>query len=288
MPIANFKELEAPQSDLDTFWKTVESKLQSVIDPHTYVDVYDRIYDGNSGKVRLFIKRMPNHFCTLKFNLFFPGDSRNYHASYNGVINVLAERCSDLKVSLYNLPKLNEEFVYLKRVDFHESVQIQLKHYESENILDPHSNHNQCDNVRKAISNFANGNGGALVLGVTDDGVAKGQYLEGDYDGVIVERVNTLIGKMYWSVNPQRREHWDVKFFPLRGKDDYYVIVIYVAGVFGGVFAKCPESFELRPCEDGSELDIHRLSFVEWRQRMVGETDSQADSKGLDLVCTSF
>ena len=40
-------------------------------------------------------------------------------------------------------------------------------------------------------------------------------------------------------------------------------------------------SFELRPSEDGSEVQVHRLDFDEWKKRMVGGTDVQTDSKGL-------
>lgn len=290
MPVANFEKLKSPHSDLDKFWKRVEPNLKKLIEPQSYADVYDRIYDSKSGKVRLFMKRKPRHFCTRKFNLFLSGDSETYDASYTEAKSVLTKGRSNLETTLCSLPKLDEEFVNGERVGFHESKQIQLKHYESEKVLDSHSKHKQCDTVRRTVSSFANGSGGVIVLGVTDDGVAKGQNLEGDSTEAIVERVNTLINKMHWPriVNPIREEHWDVKFFPLKGKENYFVIVIYVASVSGGVFAKCPESFEFRPCEDSSEGQIHRLSFDEWHYQMVGGTDIQADSKGLYLVCTSF
>ena len=161
--------------------------------------------------------------------------------------------------------------------------------YESRKILDPHSNHQQCNRVRRAISSFANGSGGIVVLGITDDGVAKGQSLEGDSKEAIVERVNALISNMQWppSVEPAQGKHWDVKFFHLAGKENYFIIMIYVVRVPGGVFAKCPESFELRASKDSTEGKVHRLSFDEWHRRMVGGTDFQ-DSKGLYLLCTSF
>ena len=74
----------------------------------------------------------------------------------------------------------------------------------------------------------------------------------------------------------------------MEGKEKHFIIVICVASVPGGVFAKCPESFEFRPCEDSSEEQIHHLKFDEWELRMVCETDFQADSKGLYLVCMCF
>ena len=291
MPIANFKSLTPPVSDLDTFWKRVEPNLKKLIEPQSYAEVFDREYDDVSGKVLLFMKRKPNHFYTWKFHLFFVGDSETSEASYTQVKSVVINKSSNHKDTLSSLPTLNEEFFSDKRVGFHESKQIQLKCYESQKLLDPHSNHKQCDNVRRAISSIANGSGGVLVLGITDDGVAKGQNLEGDSKEAVVERVNTLISKMQWppSVEPAQGKHWDVKFCPLKDKENYFIIKIYVVRVPGGVFAKCPESFELHACEDSAEGQVHRLSFNEWHHRMVGGTDFQDTcSKGLCLLCTYF
>ncbi len=221
---------------------------------------------------------MQNHFCTLKYNLILPGDSGTYDVtSYTEAINVLSKRKhhSSVKGTLASLPKLEEEFVYGGKISFHESKQIQLKYYTSEKILVAHE---QCDIVRKTISAFANANGGAIVLGVTNGGVVEGQNLEGDSMEVVAERVNSLIKKMHWSVTPERKEHWDIEFFPVKGKENCFIIVIYVAKVQGGVFAKCPKSVELRPGEDGSEPQVHRLAFDKWKMRMIG---GQADSKGL-------
>jgi len=57
MPIVNLEELDAPQSDLDPFWQTVEARLKTLIEPWSYDDVYDREFDSNSGNIRLFIKK---------------------------------------------------------------------------------------------------------------------------------------------------------------------------------------------------------------------------------------
>ena len=288
MPIAKFKT-QSLLSDLDAFWKRVEPKLKKLIEPQSYAEVFDRECDSISGKVLLFIKRKPNHFYTWKFHLFFVGDSETNEASYTQVKSVMTKKSPNRKDTLGDLPKLNEEFVSGQRVSFHEGKQIQLKHYESRKILDPHSNRKQWDRVRRAISSFANGSGGIVFLGITDDGVAEGQSLEGDFKEAIEERVNTLISDMQWppSAEPAQGKHWDVKFFPLKGKENYFIIMIRVVRVPGGVFAKCPESFELRASEDGIEGKIHRLSFNEWHRRMVGGTDFQ-DSKGLYLLCMSF
>ncbi|XP_078380308.1 schlafen family member 13-like [Oculina patagonica] len=285
LPIANFEDLDAPLPDLDKFWQTVEPKLNALIKPYSYTDVFDRKYDGNSGKVHLFIKRIPNHFCTLKYNLFLPGDSGTYDASYSEAIDILSKKQhSSVEVSLANLPKLEKEFVYGDKVSFHESKQIQLKHYESEKILDAHSKHNQCDTMRRTISAFANACGGVIVLGVTDEGVVEGQNLEGDSTEAVVQRVNDLINKMHWvDGTPKREEHWDIEFFPVKGKENCFIIVIKVAKVPGGVFAKCPKSVELRPDEDDSEGQV--LTFDEWKQRMVG---GQANSKGVEAVLSKF
>lgn len=289
MPIVNFKTLKPPPSDLDKFWKRVEPNLKKLIEPQSYAEVFDREYDDISGKVLLFIKRKPNHFYTWKFHLFFVGDSETCEASYTQVKSVVTKKSPNREDTRCNLPKLDEEFVSDQRVGFHEGKQIQLKHYESRKILDPHSNHQQCDRVRRALSSFANGSGGIVTLGITDDGVAKGQSLEGDSKKAFVERVNALISNMQWppSVEPLQGKHWDVEFFPLTGKENYFIIMITVVRVPGGVFAKCPESFELRVSEDSTEGEVHPLSFDEWHRRMVDGTDFQ-DRKGLYLLCSSF
>ena len=290
MPIANFKKLKNPRYDLDKFWQGIEPNLKRLIDPQSYAYVFDRKFDGNSGEVHLFIKGKPNHIYTRKFHLFLVGDSETDEASYNEVKNVMTKKHANLKGTFADLPTFCVEFVNAgERFGFLEGKQIQLKHYKSEKIFDPHSNHKQCDTLRRVISSFANVTGGIIVVGVTDDGVVKGQNLEGDSKEVIVERVNTLINKMIWppSVNPVQGEHWDIKFFPVRGKDNYFVIVIYVVRVSGGIFSKCPESFKFQPCEGSSNEQVHELSFDEWHHRMVSGTDIQ-DSKGLYLLCTSF
>lgn len=289
MPIDNLEKLDAPQSDLDEYWKTIEAKLKSLIEPHTYDDVYDREFDRDSGNVRLFIKRMPKHFATLKFNLFLPCDSSISDATYDQAKSMMTKGGS-IEVSLQKCvkkldKKFDKNFVYGAKVSFHESKHIQLKHFESGDIMTSRK-HEQCDTIRKTVSAFANGNGGAIVLGVSNDGVVKGENLEKDSTDVIENRLNTLITKMHWppSVNPTRKKHWDVKFFPLEGKENYFVIVIYVASVSGGVFAKCPVSVEYRLCEGSSEEPIYHLEFDEWKLRMVPEIDFQTDSEGLYLV----
>jgi len=291
MPIANFEKVEAPERDLDTFWKRVEPNLKKLIAPQSYADVFDREFDGNSGKVYLFMKGNPNHFYTKKFNLFLVGDAETTEASCTEVKSVLTKKRPNRKGTLYDLPKVDEEFVNGKRVGFHEGKQIQLKHFQSRTFLDPHSNHKQCDSVRRAISSFANGSGGIIFVGITDDGVARGHNLEGVSKEATVEKVKTLIDKMQWppGVSPLREEHWDVKVFPLIRKENYFIIKIYVASVSGGVFSKRPESFEFRPREDdGIEGQAQSLTFEEWHQRMVNGTAGYQDSRGLYLSCTSF
>lgn len=289
MPIANFKKLTNVHHDLDKFWQGIESKLITLIERQLYADVFDRKFDASSGEVHLFLKGKPNHIYTRKLYLFSFGDSGSYKASYDQVKKVMTKKHANLKGTFTDLPTFCEEFVNGERCGLPEGKQIQLKHYESKQIFDPHSNHKQCDTLRRVMSSFANGTGGIIVVGVTDDGVAKGQNLEGDSKEAVVERVNTLINRMIWppNVNPVQGEHWDIKFFPLRGKDNYFVIVIYVVRVSGGIFMKLPEYLEFQPCEGGSKEQVRELSFDEWHHRMVSGTDVQ-DSKGLYLLCTSF
>ncbi|XP_022781837.1 LOW QUALITY PROTEIN: schlafen family member 13-like [Stylophora pistillata] len=58
---------------------------------------------------------------------------------------------------------------------------------------------------------------------------------------------------MKWPSPCEWNSFWDLKFFTVDGKENFFVIAIYVAYVKGGVFTKYPESYELRLEEDGQE-----------------------------------
>lgn len=87
MKISNSQNSSTSQKDpVDSFWQTIEEQLRRMIRPSRYDDVFDR--SVLSDRILLFINA-PNHFCTMKYNLFVPGDAGVYEATYDDVVNFL-------------------------------------------------------------------------------------------------------------------------------------------------------------------------------------------------------
>ena len=286
MEITDISNFKFPLKQLDEFWSTLEEKVKSMISPSEYADVFDRVVREEDGKVFLFIKA-PNHLCTVNFNncLFLPLDAKTSPASYQKVKELLSKKNNaaipqdPLKhLPLHLLPK---RFRYKQVLNFHESKQVQLKNFPPKNGILHNNNQTQRESIKKQISAFGNGSGGMILLGVKDNGEVHGQDMQNDSIADITSRVVSIIKEMSttWSFSPERKVHWEIEFFPIAGMDSNFVIVIYVAGMrnLGGIFAKYPKSFELRP-GFGGEVVIHCLDFEEWKQRILCGTNKE--SKG--------
>ena len=57
---------------IDIFWQTLEQKLNPVIQPSTYDDVFDKKLEGDT--IHLFIKAT-KHLCTVDYNMHLPFDA---------------------------------------------------------------------------------------------------------------------------------------------------------------------------------------------------------------------
>ena len=281
--IDNYSEFESPLKQFDKFWQGIEEKLEAMIEPSSYAKVFDRIV--KQDEVFLFIKA-PDHWCTLESNLYFSGDSKVSIPSYSETVELLVDkpfgkkkRHSYCKVRLDQLPTLPKTFRYKGKLDFHESKQMQFKYYKSKNPIWHNNSQDAQDKILRQISAFANGSGGIILLGVEDDCTVLGQNLdsEGNSKEELEQRLDSLVDKMEWGFTPERKLHWDVKFIPVQGKEGGFVIAIYVAGIKGGVFAKCPKSYELRR----GDQTIYEVKFQEWKQRMLrGRHILQNESQG--------
>lgn len=291
--IADFQSLA--KESVDNFWKTIEPRLSALITSSlTYDEVFDRL--EFSDEVLLFI-RAPQHFCTLKYNLFLPSDTSAYEASYEQTLKLLEKQPSKrgkkkkpypIDVPLNNLPTVPKMLKCNQSLSFHESKQVQLKHWTSDKYLD-YNNHGQRQSTEKWISAFANGSGGVILLGVTNEGCVLGQKLNSDNSQEdMEERVSSLFNKMVCDFTLERKTHWDMEFVPVESSESSEssaVIVIYVAGMArcGGVFTKFPKSFELKFCEDGNKV-LSQLDFKGWKERMLSGMDLQSSGKGLGRV----
>ena len=288
--ITDFQSLS--KNSVDEFWKKIAPRLSAMITSSlTYDEVFDRleVFD----EVLLFI-RAPQHFCTLKYNLFLPSDECAYEASYEQTLKQLEKHPSQrgkkknpfpIKVPLNILPPVPKMFEYQQSLSFHETKQMQFKHWESETYLD-HNNHGQRQSIGRWISAFANGGGGIILLGITDEGCVLGQELnQKNRQEDIEDRVSSLFNKMVCDLTLERKTHWDMEFFPVVGRESHAVIVIYVAGMAscGGVFTNCPKSFELKFDEDGNKGPCE-LDFRGWKERMLSGMDLKSSGKGLRRV----
>ena len=292
MKITDFSTVPFPLKRLDEFWSGLEDKLITMISPSTYGDVFDRVVKGD--EVFLFM-RAPNHWCTIDYNLFVPFDAKTLPATYDKVLDLLSKNTSGKKIKnsknvgpqvpLEKLPVdlLPEQFHNGDVLTFHETKQLQFKHFPSRNGILHNNNSTQLESLQKYISAFGNGNGGMILLGVTDEGKVVGQNMEEDSKGETEERVESIVNDMSrsWIFTPKQKIHWDIKFFPVVGTHSSFVIIVYIAGMqnLGGIFVKCPTSFELSTSpEHGEEEVIRHLDIQDWKKRMLCGTGNR--SKG--------
>ena len=295
MKIDDFSNFEAGDLNkkIETFWQTLEQKLNPMIQPSTYDDVFDKKLEGDT--IHLFIKAT-NHLCTVDYNMHLPFDSASLsRPTYEKVVHLLSCRESPEnripEIPLTDLPTdlLPKQFTYKKVLDFHESKQVQLKYFTSENGLFHSKNQRAQDKIAEQISSFGNGSGGLILIGIEDNGEICGEDIQGDHGKAYWETgFQAMINEMSktWSFTPKQREHWDIKFFPVDGTKSSFIIVVLIAGMrnLGGIFTKCPKSFELlNPSGSDGEEEIVPLDFHEWKQRMLRGT-FLGQSKGEYIV----
>ena len=280
MIISDYEEIDDIWRQVDKTWQPLEKKLTNLVKPLTYNDVFDR--SVRSNEINLLIK-VPQHLRTIHFNLYFAGDAGTDEASFEQAVNILQNfgktSSNQVDVPLKDLPMLPKEYKFQEKLEYHESKQIQFKHFTSKKpIL---SNHGQQDSIRKHISAFGNTIGGEILLGVSDRRVVLGVDMEKNSE--IEEKVNSMIKSMIFPVTAKRKVHWDIEFIPVSGGTIHplAVVAIKVAGMknLGGVFKECPDSYKLLD-HDTTQV----IEFEMWRQRMLFGSKLQTGTKGLHFL----
>ena len=295
MKINNFSKYKPEElnENFDKFWQTLEQKLNPMIQPSTYDDVFDRKCDGDT--TLLFI-RATKHLCTMDYNLRLPFDAASLpRPPYEKVVDLLSRRDSlenpAPEVPLTDLPMdlLPEKFRHKEVLNLHESKESQRKCYTSDHGLFHNNNRKAQDKIAVQISTFGNGSGGLILIGIEDNGEICGEDIQGDDGKAYWESgFQAMMNEMSktWSFTPKQGEHWDIKFFLVDGTKSSFIIVVLIAGMrnLGGIFTKCPKSFELLNSSgsDGEE-QIVPLEFREWNQRMLCST-CPGQSKGEYIV----
>lgn len=262
-----------------------------MIQPTTYDEVFDRKLEGDT--ILLFITAT-KHLCTMDYNLHLPFDAASLpRLPYEKVVDFLSSRDSlenyTHEVTLTDLPMdlLPETFRHKEVFNFHESKQVQLKYFMSKNGLFHPNNQKAQDKIAEHTSSFGNGSGGTILIGIDDKtGEILGQDIAADGKAKWESGFQAMIDQMsetIWSFTSIQGEHWDVKFFPVKdSKNPRFVIMILIAGMknLGGIFTKCPKSFQLQnpSGSDGGE-EIVALDFSQWRERML-RSACRTESKG--------
>ena len=92
MKIHDFSRYEPGKLNkkIDIFWQTLEQKLNPMIQPSTYDDVFDKELQGDT--ILLFIKAA-NHLCTVDYNMHLPFDAASLsRPTYEKVVDLLSWR----------------------------------------------------------------------------------------------------------------------------------------------------------------------------------------------------
>ena len=263
MKISDYSQLEKGTfwPKLDKFWQTFENSLELVLEPLCYPDLIDRVV--KEDVVFLFIKAA-DCLISIGCKLYVAGDARVHRASFTKTLELLEDR-PECKIPLEELPPLPETFASEQVLDFHETKKEQFKNYTPEKKTTQMKLLNKKDEIKKQISAFANVLGGIILFGISNNGIVDGLKIDSDEQSVeeVEQQIESIIGEMKWCYTPQKLVHWNVKFFPVEGKENFFVIAIYVAGMSGAVFAESPESYKV--VKDTTVL----LTFQEWKQRMT-------------------
>ncbi|PFX30936.1 schlafen family member 13-like isoform X1 [Stylophora pistillata] len=279
------------KDSVDSYWRKIEPSLREMIKPSSYDDVFDRCVLSN--KIQLFVNA-PKQFCTKNYNLYVPSDGSVLPASRDKVAEILMQKPqgsrreanSNVRVALKELLKVPEEFSCNEEFGLTESKQLQYKNYTSGNDL--FANHSQREKICKQLSAFGNCDGGVALLGVTDDRRVQGVDLTKNSKDYVVNEIRSLVNKVCPNFEPERGIHWDVAFHPVMEYESHCVVVITMAGIqySGGVFAKSPESYELRRDEAGKQVP-RLLEFHEWKKRVDGARLPE-NSKGMNELLSKF
>lgn len=152
------------------------------------------------------------------------------------------------------------------------------------------SNHDQRIRIARQLSAFGNRDGGVLLIGVEDNREVSGVDMKKYSKEYIEKCVSSLVQKMCCNFELQRGIHWDLTFYDVSGSESKSVIVVKMAGMrdAGGIFRKCPESYELQCNEVGQQVP-RQLDFDKWKGRMKSdEAHLTGNTRGMNDMLSRF
>ncbi|XP_028404370.1 uncharacterized protein LOC114527009 [Dendronephthya gigantea] len=254
---------------LHSFTRTLEQSLQCRLGAHKTESVV--IIDDKNQKMIAIRVSKARFLVTMKYNLYRPtqrqvelfGNDNLQH-----VVKILNRKFVDQPVQLDSHEKI---FSKNENCSFRENEVIQfklLKSVSSKRVTLADRMIGKSNKFSCYVSAFANHRGGHIYYGIDDDGIVYGEDTENISE--IEKKVEKAIQKMIWFDvigQPKRGEHWEIFFQPVLDEKSNpipstFVIVIFIAPCFGGVFAEEPESYEM------VEGKVERMSFTTWKEKL--------------------
>ena len=206
---------------------------------------------------------------TIKYNLYRPTKKQvELIDNRPNALKIVNRRFVDQPVQLGSHQK---KILKGQDCNLGENETIQFKHLKSESSkcftladrMIGKSNKFNC-----YVSAFANHRGGHIYYGIDDNGIVRGEEIV--ETSKIEKKVEEAIQKMIWPDiigRPKRGEHWEIFFEPVLDEKSNpipstFVIVIFIAPCYGGVFTEEPESYEM------VEGKVKRMSFTTWKEKL--------------------
>ena len=264
----------SPFSHMPLVIRILEQSIISVIGSQQTISKMNFAEDKES--IVILIEKA-NSFITTNYNLYLPSETQVVQVSpleplENVKHNIINRKVVMEPVQLGSHCKI---FFKGKHCGNRERKMVQFKYVKA----GPSKRTTLADRMTSEgnkfscyVSAFANYNGGHIYYGIRDDGVVEGELISYEDIIEIINKVEKAITKkMIWPEQvgqPKRGEHWDIFFEPALDENSKpipstFVIVIYIAPCFGGVFTEEPECYEM------VERKVKNMSFTTWKKRIL-------------------
>ncbi|XP_028394764.1 uncharacterized protein LOC114518928 isoform X2 [Dendronephthya gigantea] len=231
--------------------------------------------DDEEGLVILVKKA--DYLITTSYNLYLPSQTQVVQLDPREPIKNVVKDIIDRRVVPEPVELGSHQKIFRRGQDSHlrESKMCQFKQLKADQSkrttladrMTGKSNKFSC-----YVSAYANYRGGHIYYGITTcDIFIEGEVISNDEDKRdIIKKVEKTINKMIWPEHigqPKRGEHWDIFFESVLDENSTtipstFVIVIYIAPCFGGVFTEEPDCYEM---VDGK---IRKMTFIAWMERI--------------------
>ena len=256
-------------SQMSSLVRRIEQNLITIIG--TNITEYVNC-EEEEKTITMFVDKADS-LITINYNLYLPSKTQVNQIlpseSQDRIKEILSRRVVEEPVQCESHRKF---FSKGKGCGFSETKTIQLKNVKAETSKRTTLADRMTGKDNKFscyISAFANHKGGHIYYGIDDDGVVVGERIPDELDGSkITMKVEKVINKMIWPELPKQKVNWDIFFEPVLDENSMpvtstFVIVIFIAPCFGGVFTEEPECYEM------VEEKIAKMSFDRWKEGIL-------------------